>query len=49
MAENFLQRQDVANKLSEFINAVEGQRGNKISGADADGLIAKAMTIISLL
>ena len=42
---------DVAavNTLEAFINAVEAQRGNKISQADADALIADAQQIIDLL
>jgi len=42
---------DVAaiNTLEAFINAVEAQRGNKISEADADALIASAQEIIELL
>jgi hypothetical protein len=42
---------DVAavNTLEAFINAVEVQRGNKISEADADALIADAQQIIDLL
>lgn len=42
---------DVAaiNLLRAFINAVEAQRGKKISQADADTLIAAAQEIISLL
>ena len=37
------------NALEAFINAVEAQRGNKISDADADTLIAAAQQIIDLL
>ncbi len=42
---------DVAaiNTLEAFMNAVEAQRGNKISEADADALIAKVLEIIDLL
>ncbi len=42
---------DVAalNSLQAFINAVEAQRGNKISEADADVLIAAAQQIIDFL
>ncbi len=42
---------DVAaiNTLQAFINAVEAQRGNKISEADADTLIASAQEIIDVL
>jgi hypothetical protein len=35
--------------MQAFINAVEAQRGNKISPEDADSLIAKAQTIIDLI
>ena len=42
---------DVAaiNSLEAFINAVEAQRDNKISNADADILIAAALEIIAML
>ena len=42
---------DVAavNTLEAFINAVEAQRGTKITEADADALIAAAQEIIALL
>ena len=42
---------DVAaiNSLNAFINAVEAQRGNKISNEDADALIAAVQSIISAL
>lgn len=42
---------DVAaiNALEAFINSVEAQRGNKITDADADYLIAAAQEIINLL
>ncbi len=42
---------DVAavNTLEAFINAVEAQRGTKITEADADALIAAAHEIIALL
>ena len=42
---------DVAaiNALQAFINAVEAQRGKKISQEDADALIAAAQEIIDLL
>jgi hypothetical protein len=42
---------DVAaiNSLGAFINAVEAQRGNKISDSDADTLIVAAQQIIDLL
>ena len=42
---------DVApvNTLEAFINAVEAQRGTKITEADADALIADAQEIIDLL
>jgi hypothetical protein len=37
------------NKLHSFINAVNAQRGNKISEADADRLIAAAQGVIDQL
>ncbi len=37
------------NALGAFINAVEAQRGNKISDIDADALISSAQQIIDLL
>ena len=37
------------NLLEAFINAIEAQRGKKISDADADALIAAAQEIIELL
>ncbi len=37
------------NSLNAFIDAVEAQRGNKISNAQADDLIAEAESIIALL
>ncbi len=37
------------NLLDAFINAVEAQRGKKISDTDADSLIATAQEIIELL
>jgi hypothetical protein len=42
---------DVAaiNALGAFINAVEAQRGNRISDEDADALIAAAQDIIAIL
>jgi len=42
---------DVAavNSLNAFINAVEAQRGNKISDSEADALIASAQAIIESL
>lgn len=45
------QDNDVAaiNALQAFINAVQAQRGNHISEADADVLIADAQAIIALL
>lgn len=45
------EKNDVAaiNALNAFINAVEAQRGNKISEADADILIAAALDIIAML
>ncbi len=42
---------DVApvNTLKAFINAVQAQRGTKITEADVDALIAAAQEIIALL
>ncbi|MCK4834666.1 MAG: hypothetical protein KAT12_07800 [Gammaproteobacteria bacterium] len=37
------------NTLYAFISAIEGQRGKKITNADADALIASAQEIIDLL
>ena len=37
------------NSLAAFINAVEAQRGNKITSAQADELIAAAQEIQGLL
>ncbi len=37
------------NKLNDFIDQVEGQRGKKITEADADELIGDAQLIIDLL
>ncbi|MHC4268845.1 MAG: FIMAH domain-containing protein [Planctomycetota bacterium] len=37
------------NSLNAFINAVEAQRGNKITDAEADALIAEAQAIITFL
>jgi len=48
-AKNAGQRQDAVNKMQAFINAVEAQRGNKITDAQANALVAKANYIISLL
>ena len=41
--------QAAINALQAFINAVEAQRGGKISDTDADALIAFAQAIIDLL
>ena len=38
--------QPAVGKLGEFIDHVEAQRGKKIDGADADGLVADAQAII---
>ncbi len=48
-AANAGQRNDAANKLDAFINAVEAQRGNALSDTEADNLIAKATEILSCL
>ena len=37
------------NSLNAFINAVEAQKGNAISEAEADDLISKAQAVIDLL
>lgn len=49
VAENADVREDVINKLGAFINAVEAQRGNKITNADADDLVDAALHIIDLI
>lgn len=43
------QRNDSINKLYAFINAVEAQRGNKITNEQADYLIAEVQRIIDLI
>ena len=48
-AANAGQRQDAFNKMEAFINAVEAQRGGKLTNEQADILIAEANYIISLL
>jgi probable HAF family extracellular repeat protein len=48
-AENADQRQDSVNKLNSFINAVEAQRGKKITEAQADYLIDAATAILSVI
>lgn len=45
-AANSGDRQDAINKLIAFINAVNAQRGNKLTEEEADYLIAKAQEII---
>jgi hypothetical protein len=49
--EDINENNDVAaiNALHALINAVEAQRGNRISEADADALIAAAQKIIAQL
>jgi hypothetical protein len=49
--EDINENNDVAaiNTLEAFINAVEAQRGNKISDTNADDLIAAAQAIINQL
>lgn len=42
-------RQDAANKLQAFINAVNAQRGKQITGAQADALIALVNRILAIL
>ena len=44
-AETTDSRADVLNKLASFVNHVEAQRGNMISDADADFLVAAALKI----
>ncbi len=48
-ASNAGQRQDAVNKLEAFINAVEAQRSEKLTEAQADQLIAMAQRILSVL
>ncbi len=45
-AANAGNRQDAINKLEAFINAVEAQRGKKLTNEQADHLVAKAQEII---
>jgi hypothetical protein len=49
--EDVNENNDVAavNKLQAFINAVEAQRGKKLTDADADALAGAAQAIIDLL
>ena len=46
---NSEQRNDAVNKLCAFMNAVEAQRGNKLTEEQADYLIAEAQRIIDLI
>ena len=48
-AANAGQRQDVANKLEAFINAVEAQRGKELTNAQADALVSLARRILAVL
>lgn len=48
-AANAGQRQDAVNALEAFINSVEAQRGNSLSSAEADALIARVRAIIDRL
>ncbi|MBE3123502.1 MAG: PKD domain-containing protein, partial [Planctomycetes bacterium] len=48
-AANAGQRQDAANKLGAFLNAVEAQRGKELSNAQADELEALATRILAVL
>jgi len=48
-AANAGQRQDAANKLLAFINAVEAQRGKQLTSAQADALVSMAMRILAVL
>jgi len=43
------QRNDAINKLYAIINAVEAQRGNKITDEQADYLVSEAQRIIDLI
>jgi hypothetical protein len=49
VAANAGQRQDAANKLLAFINAVEAQRGKALTNAQADELVALARRIVARL
>ncbi len=48
-AANAGQRQDAAEKLQAFMNAVEAQRGKQITSAQADVLIAYATRILGVI
>lgn len=48
-AENADQRGDSVHKLNSFINAVEAQRGKKISDEEADYLVGAANRILDLI
>lgn len=48
-AANAGQRQDAANKLMAFLNAVEAQRGKELNNAQADALVSMAMRIVAVL
>ncbi|MGI9104223.1 MAG: LamG domain-containing protein [Terriglobales bacterium] len=48
-AANAGQRQDAANKLMAFINAVEAQRGKELTTLQADELIAVARRVLNVL
>jgi hypothetical protein len=48
-AANAAARQDAANKLQAFINAVEAQRGKRLTAAQADQLITSAQEILAAL
>ncbi len=48
-AANAGQRQDASNKLMAFINAVNAQRGGKLTEAQASLLIAEVMRILAVL
>ena len=48
-AANAGQREDSANKLGAFMNAVEAQRGKAVTDAQADELITMARRILAVL
>ena len=42
-------RQDIINKLQAFINSVEAQRGNKLTSAQAETLVAMARRVLAVI
>jgi hypothetical protein len=48
-ADNSGARQDAVNKLQAFISSVEAQRGNKLTGVQADALVAMARRIMAVI